>query len=249
MLQDRKLSGKVAIITGGARGMGASHVRAFAECGACVVFSDVLKIEGAELENELGAEQVRFMEHDVTSQADWRRVIAMAEDCFGAISVLVNNAGIVAQGSIEEMAQSEYQRVIDVNQLGTFLGMQAVIRSMRRAGGGSIINISSVAGFAGTPLLAAYVASKFAIRGLTKVGALEFAKDKVRVNSVHPGAIATPMTAAAGTPTEIPIPRFAEPEEVSKLILYLASDDSSYCTGGEFVIDGGFLTLVGQNTL
>ena len=245
---DRDLDGRVAIVTGGGRGMGAAHVRALIDAGACVLCGDILD-DGETLISELPQGRAMFERLDVTSRADWQRAVEAVEKQFGPVSVLVNNAGIFAMGPIEEMEEASFRRVLDTNTVGTFLGMQAVIGSMRRAGGGSIINISSTAGFAGSPQMAAYVASKFAVRGMTKVAALEFAKDKVRVNSIHPGAIATPMTAGAGPPDAIPIPRFAAPEEVAKLMLYLASEDSAYCTGGEFTIDGGLLCVVGQNTM
>ena len=245
---DRDLDGRVAIVTGGGRGMGAAHVRALVDAGARVLCADILD-DGEALISELPQGRAMFERLDVTSRADWQRAVESVEKRFGPISVLVNNAGVFAMGPIEEMEEASFRRVLDTNTVGTFLGMQAVIGSMRRAGGGSIINISSTAGFAGSPQMAAYVASKFAVRGMTKVAALEFAKDKVRVNSIHPGAIATPMTAGAGAPDAIPIPRFAAPEEVAKLMLYLASEDSAYCTGGEFTIDGGLLCVVGQNTM
>jgi len=246
---NRAMDGRVAIVTGGARGMGAAHVRALVEAGAQVLCADVLQDEGEALVAALPQGRASYHRLDVTTREEWRRAVTAAEVRFGPVSVLVNNAGVFAMGRIEEMEERDFRRVLDINAVGTFLGMQAVVGSMRRAGGGSIVNISSTAGFAGSPQMAAYVASKFAVRGMTKVAALEFGKDKIRVNSIHPGAIATPMTAGAGTPSFVPIPRFAEPEEVAKLMLYLASDDSAFCTGSEFVIDGGLLCVVGENTM
>jgi 3alpha(or 20beta)-hydroxysteroid dehydrogenase len=227
--------------------MGAAHVRLLSENGARVLCCDVLAAEGAALAQELGS-MVRFLPLDVTSREQWREAVATAERFFGPVSILVNNAGVLAIDPIESMTEEAYRRVIDVNQVGTFLGMQAVIPSMRRAAGGSIVNISSTAGFAGAKHMVAYVASKFAVRGMTKVAALELGPDKIRVNSVHPGGVATPMVKNFGAPAHIPIPRLADPSELAQLVLFLASDASSYCTGSEFVADGGYLAVVGEDT-
>lgn len=241
-----RLDGKVAIITGGARGMGTSHVRRFVSEGAKVVFTDLSVDTGEALAAELG-QNAKFIHQDVSSASDWERVVAEAEAAFGPINILVNNAGIAGlMKSIEETTEEEYQRVIDINQLSVFLGMKAVLPSMKKTEGGSIINISSIAGLVAFRNSAPYVASKFAVRGITKAAALEFSQYGIRVNSVHPGSIATPlnMTGAAGEMTKenskfIPLGRYADVEESSNLILFLASDESSYSTGSEFIIDGG----------
>ena len=241
-----RLSGKTAIITGGARGMGETHVRRFLLEGAKVLFTDVLEENGKALAAELGAD-AQFMRADVVSESDWTQVIAAAEKAYGPVNILVNNAGIVIRHPIEDMSEAEYRKVIDINQVGVFLGMKAVAPSMRRAKGGSIINISSIAGFVGRPQTVAYAASKFAVRGMTKVAASEFGKDNIRVNSVHPGPVLTPMFASMDQSVrdalvgEVPLGRMARPEEASDLIVFLASDESTYCSGAEFLIDGGML--------
>ena len=241
-----RLAGKTAIITGGARGMGATHVRRFAAEGACVQFTDVLREEGTGLAAELGR-NVRFTYADVASEADWAEVVSDTQDAFESIDILVNNAGIVIRHPIEDMSEAEYRKVIDVNQVGVFLGTKAVIPSLRRAGGGSIINISSIAGFVGRVQTIAYASSKFAVRGLTRVAAKELGTYNIRVNSVHPGAIETPMFDSMGEEVRrsltlaIPMNRMGTPQEVSELLVFLASDESAYCSGGEFLIDGGML--------
>jgi 3alpha(or 20beta)-hydroxysteroid dehydrogenase len=242
-----RLAGKIAIVTGAARGMGAAHARLFAREGAQVVATDARVAEGQALAEELGS-SVRFVEQDVTQAADWDRVVALAESTFGPVSVLVNNAGILgAMANTVDISEQEYLQVIAVNQHSVFLGMHAVIPSMLRAGGGSIVNISSIAGMVanyGFPSLA-YVGSKFAVRGMTKAAAVEFGPNGIRVNSVHPGFIMTPMMVEATNEeggdalSMIPLRRIAEPEEVSRLVLFLASDESSYISGAEHVIDAG----------
>lgn len=240
-----KLDGRVAIITGGARGQGAAHARRFVEEGAKVMITDILEEEGKALADELG-ENARFMKHDVTSEEQWKQVVAETENVFGPVNILVNNAGIVMVKEIEELSEAEYRKVIDINQVGVFLGMKCVLPSMKKNDSGSIINISSINGLRGSAGTIGYDASKFAVRGMTKTAALEFAKYNIRVNSVHPGPIDTPMIASEETrdivkemAEGIPLKRVGTPDEVSKLIVFLASDDSSYCTGSEFVIDGG----------
>ncbi|MDQ0154781.1 glucose 1-dehydrogenase [Robertmurraya andreesenii] len=238
-----RLSGKVAIITGGARGMGASHVRMFVKEGAKVVFTDILEQEGQALANELG-ENVKFIKHDVTKSADWQHVVEETEKTFGPVHILVNNAGITMSKSILEITEEEYRRIVDINQVSVFLGMKAVIPSMKKVAGASIINISSVNGLVGGAV--GYTDTKFAVRGMTKAAALEFAQHGIRINSVHPGAVATPMIiqedvkdAVEAWAKTLPLQRVAQPEEVSNLVVFLASDESSYSTGSEFVIDGG----------
>ncbi len=248
-----RLDGKVALITGGARGMGKSHARHFVAEGAKVVIGDLLDDKGKELAADLGANNCRYIHHDVTSEAEWAAAVAAAAEAFGTLNVLVNNAGILAHRKIADMTLAEFRRVIEVNLIGEWLGVKSVIEPMTRAGGGSIINISSVEGFTGAAGMSAYSASKFGIRGITRSAAQELGKLGIRVNSVHPGGIMTTMTATAfesftgisdgeGFMRSLPIARFARSSEVSPLVVYLASDESSYCTGSEFVVDGGMLS-------
>lgn len=234
-----RLAGKVAVISGGARGMGAAHARRFVAEGASVVIGDVLDDEGAAVAKELG-DAVVYRHLDVREPEQWAGAVAAAVEEFGGLHVLVNNAGIVNGNLLVDFALDEWQRIIDINLTGTFLGMQAAVPAMKARGGGSIVNISSVEGMRGSPGLHGYTATKFAVRGLTKSAALELAPQGIRVNSVHPGLISTPMT--EGIPADflqIPLARAAEPDEVSALVAYLASDESSYSTGAEFVVDGG----------
>lgn len=238
-----RLAGKVAIVTGGARGMGAAHVRAFINEGAKVVFTDILEEEGLALAQEVG-ENAKFIKHDVTKAEDWERVVAETEQAFGAVNVLVNNAGISMNKSIEEISVEEYRRIIDINQVSVFLGMKAVLPLMKNSGNGSIVNISSINGLVGGAI--GYTDSKFAVRGMSKAAALQLAHYGIRVNSVHPGVIETPMImqedsreAIVEFSKFIPNKRVAKPEEVTNVVLFLASDESSYCTGSEFVVDGG----------
>ncbi|MBB6632819.1 glucose 1-dehydrogenase [Cohnella thailandensis] len=237
-----RLSGKVVVITGAARGMGAAHVRRFVAEGAKVVFTDILEEEGRKLQAELGANSL-FIQHNVTNESEWKAVIEQAEAAFGPVDVLVNNAGIdLPPADLDAVPVEQYRKVIDVNQLSVFLGMRYVVPSMKKAGGGSIVNVSSLAGIVGAYKKIAYTASKFAVRGMTKAAALELGEFGIRVNSVHPGFIRTPMTEALINPeleASFPIRRVGQPEEVTNLVLYLASDESSYSTGSEFVIDGG----------
>ncbi|WP_313799597.1 glucose 1-dehydrogenase [Cytobacillus sp.] len=238
-----RLNEKVAIITGGARGMGASHVRAFIKEGAKVMIADILEQEGKALANELG-ENVKFIKLDVTKRANWEEVVAETEKAFGPINVLVNNAGISMNRSIEETSEEDYRRILDINQVSVFLGMKSVIPSMKKGNGGSIVNISSINGLVGGAI--GYTDTKFAVRGMTKAAALELSRFGIRVNSVHPGVIETPMILQEDSKEAIqefakyiPSGRVAKPEEVSNLVVYLASEESSYSTGSEFVVDGG----------
>lgn len=244
-MMSRKLENKVAIVTGGAQGMGASHARRFVAEGAKVVITDILENKGKAVAAELG-ENAIFIKHDVTKGDQWDQVIKETEAKFGPVDILINNAGIGFVKLIEDMTEEEYRMEIDINQVSIFLGMKAVLPSMKKTKNGSIVNISSVAGLIALPQYVAYSGSKFAVRGMTKVAALEFAPYGIRVNSVHPGLIDTPMTqdeANAASLAEfaksIPLGRAAQPEEVTNLVLFLASEDSSYSTGSEFVIDGG----------
>jgi 3alpha(or 20beta)-hydroxysteroid dehydrogenase len=247
-----RLDDKVALITGGARGMGKSHVRHFVSEGARVVFGDVLDDKGAAVAAGLGEQSCRYVHHDVTSEAHWAAAVATTMDAFGKIDVLVNNAGVLKFARIADMSLTDFRRILEVNAVGCWLGMKAVIEPMTAAGRGSIVNISSIEGFTGAAGLSAYSASKFAVRGMTKVAAQELGQFGIRVNSVHPGGVLTRMVIdAAGTSDHVdgdtflqsmPISRFAQPVEISRLVAYLASDDSSYSTGSEFVADGGILS-------
>jgi 3alpha(or 20beta)-hydroxysteroid dehydrogenase len=240
-----RLEGKIAIVSGAARGMGASHARAFVAEGARVVLSDVRAEAGNELARELGEAAV-FVEANVTRLADWARVVAVAEECFGAVSVLVNNAGVLMVQRLEHATEADYRRELDINQIGVYLGMRAVLPSILRAGGGSIVNVGSTAAMVGFEEYFAYVASKWAVRGMTKAAALELGAQSVRVNAVHPGDTLTPMIADLEVgeelpePSSLPISRFAKPEEVSAVVVFLASDESSYVTGADYVVDGGY---------
>jgi 3alpha(or 20beta)-hydroxysteroid dehydrogenase len=247
-----RLDGKVALITGGARGMGKSHVRHFVEEGAKVVFGDVLDERGDSVAAALGPHSCRFIHHDVTSEADWSRAVELAVETFGTLDICVNNAGVLAFGSITDMPLAEFRRIMDVNAVGCWLGMKAAAGPMKAAGAGSIVNISSIEGLTGAAECSAYAASKFAVRGMTKAAAQELGRFGIRVNSVHPGGILTRMVLenAETMDTErgerylraLPLGRFGESIEVSRLVAFLASDESSYCTGSEFVADGGILS-------
>lgn len=240
-----RLSGKIALITGAAGGQGAAAARRFAEEDARVVVADVRDDDGKALADELG---VHYLHLDVSEEDGWAAAVAEVSEVYGPPNVLVNNAGILHFARLQDTTLADYQRVIQVNQVGTFLGMRAVVPGMVAAGGGSIINVSSIEGLRAAPLLTAYTASKFAIRGMTKVAALELARKGVRVNSVHPGMIETNMlpTALGGQQVDlafagkkVPLGRTGQPSEIADLTVFLASDESSYCTGAEFVADGG----------
>jgi cyclopentanol dehydrogenase len=245
-----RLENKVALISGGARGQGAAEARLFAREGARVVIGDVLEEEGRQVEaeiNETGGECL-FVSLDVTSEENWKEAVATAVARFGKLDILVNNAGIFKLGRVEETSQELWDEVMEINAKGVFLGTKCAIPEMRRAGGGSIINISSVAGLIGTQYSAAYGASKGAVRLFTKSAAVQYARDGIRVNSIHPGVIETPMTAPNLLATEEsrqhsiarhPLGRLGRPEDVAHGALFLASDESSYMTGSELVIDGG----------
>ncbi len=243
-----RLSGKVALISGAARGMGESEARLFAREGAQVVLGDILEDQGrAAVENitQQGG-SVTFVPLDVTREQDWQRAVETAEQTYGRLDILVNNAGIVRMAPLDETSLEAWNEVIGVNQTGVFLGMKHEVPAMRRAGGGSIVNISSIAGLIGLPNIPAYQASKGAVRLLTKNAAVQYATDKIRVNSVHPGRIETPMTAPLAPERRemllrlTPLGRDGTAEEVAYGVLYLASDESSYVTGTELVIDGGY---------
>jgi 3alpha(or 20beta)-hydroxysteroid dehydrogenase len=239
-----RLTGKVALISGGAMGMGAAHARLFAANGAQVVIGDINEAAGRAVAEEY-PDSMLFVRLDVTRQDSWEEAVAATEAAFGLVTVLVNNAGVVEAIPLEAMSEGDYRRVVDINQIGPFLGMKAVISSMKRAGGGSIINISSMAGLVPLPNMVSYVSSKFAVRGMSRAASLDLAHYNIRVNSVHPGGVRTQMAAGAPEPQAQAIKRNADPEEVSQMVLFLASDDSSYCTGAEYVVDGGFQNVVG----
>lgn len=236
-----RFDGRVALISGGARGMGADYVRALVAEGARVVFGDVLDDEGKALAAELG-DAVRYVHLDVTEEGHWDEAVATAEEAFGPVGLLVNNAGVVVFGTVADMAPAEFRRVVDINLTGVYLGMHAAIPSLRRAGDGVIINISSTAGMMGYAGINAYVASKWGVRGLTKAAAMELAPDGIRVVSIHPGPVRTPMTAGLGDGliTGQAIPRMGEPAEITKLMLFLAAD-ATFSTGSEWIADGGAL--------
>lgn len=248
-----RLEGKVALITGAARGMGSSHARRFISEGAKVILTDVSEKAGRDLAEELGANAL-FVRHDVAEAGDWANVVKVSEERFGPITVLVNNAAILGPVvKTADLSESVYLKICAVNQLSVFLGMKAVIPSMLKASIGSIVNISSISGFAahyGYPSVA-YVASKFAVRGMTKATAFEYARNNIRVNSVHPGFIQTPMLEEASAEegsadattalSVIPLGRIADPSEVTNLVLFLASDEASYVTGSEYLVEGGIL--------
>ena len=248
-----RLDGKVALISGGARGQGEAEARLFVAEGARVVIGDVLHDLGNAVATDLG-QAARYAPLDVTDPGAWEAVVAETEQQEGRLDVLVNNAGVLTFGvSLVDVSLEDYMRVVNINQVGTFLGMKYAIPAIARGGrGGAVVNISSTNGFAGYGGTIAYTASKFAVRGMTKTAALEFGKLGIRINSIHPGGIETPMiiTDDANLPTDeeraaladgIPVGRFGQPEEVARLALFLASDEASYCTGAEFLADGGAL--------
>jgi len=245
-----RLENKVALISGGARGMGAAEARMFAREGAKVVIGDLLEAEGRQVEaeiNELGGECV-FVHLDVTQEAEWQQAVETAVARFGKLDILVNNAGIALRGVLEDTSSEDWDRVMAVNAKGVFLGTKAAIPEMRKVGGGSIVNISSMSGLVGQSYIQpVYNASKGAVRIFTKSAAIQYAKEGIRVNSVHPGPIDTPMAGERLTNAELqrqadersPMGRTAHPDEVAYGVLFLASDEASFMTGSELVIDGG----------
>ena len=244
-----RVAGKVALISGGARGIGAATAKLLAQEGAAVVLADVLEAEGRETEiriREAGG-RAMFMLLDVTDEANWQQVIDATVAAYGKLDVVVNNAGISGRAAVAETEVETWDRVMEVNGKGVFLGTKLAIPELRKAGGGSIINISSIYGIVGSETSAAYHASKGAVRIFTKSAAIQYANEGIRVNSVHPGFVDSPMTAASHALPEVhdlrvgrtPLGRMGTPEDIAAGILYLASDESSFVTGSELVIDGG----------
>lgn len=242
--------GEVAIVTGAAGGIGEATARMLLALGAKVVLTDIKQAEGSQLASDLGASAC-FVAHDVSDACDWKAAHAVAEGTFGQVTVLVNNAGIAPPPTpFHEVSEADYRRVIEINQLSCFLGMKTVAPSMIRQGGGVIVNVSSVAGLKAERGAIAYVASKFAVTGMTKVAALDLAQHSIRVNSVHPGLVDTPMVRPEGGAggfepilqfaAGLPIPRPGTPEEIANLIVFLASKSASFLTGGSYAADGGW---------
>lgn len=240
-----RIQDMIAVVTGASQGLGEAIVRRFAEEGAFVVMTDVNEELGTKVADELG-ERVIFVKHDVSSKAEWEAVFAFVDETYGKLDILVNNAGIAPLESFETMPEEKYMNIIDVNQRSVFLSTQMAKPLLDKAGGGSIVNLSSISGMVGTIGGAGYNSSKYAVRGLTRVAALEFAKDNIRVNSIHLGTIDTPILAVlddeyrAAVDASIPMGRVGKPVEIANLALFLASDESTYCTGAEFVADGGY---------
>lgn len=240
-----RLAGKIAIVTGGAQGQGAAIAEAYVAEGARVVIADIAEEAGNELADSLG-EAAIFVRHDVSEKSSWEALIAATTEAFGPVSVLANNAGLLRFGSVEKMTEDDFDLLYRVNQLGCFLGMQAVAPVMRKNGGGAIVNASSIEGLAGMPHCVAYTATKFAIRGMTKAAAVELGPVGIRVNSVHPGMIDTPMTRVHGGDaameygaSKVALKRVGTPSDIAPLYVYLASDESGFVTGAEIAIDGG----------
>lgn len=242
------LSNVTALITGATGGLGKAFTENFIQNGARVVFTDLNVTAGEALQDELG-EQSLFLKHDVTSPDNWQHVIEVGEAAFGSFNVLVNNAGIDIMKPITEMTAADYDKVIHVNQYAVFYGMQVIIPSMKRSGKGSIVNISSIGGLVAVPNTIAYGASKFAVRGMTKDAALDLVDDHIRVNSVHPGMVETPILKNIPAETRakiaqhVPMKRLGKPAEIANVVNFLASDAASFITGQEIVADGGYTMI------
>ncbi|AMK26519.1 glucose 1-dehydrogenase (plasmid) [Sphingobium sp. SJ10-10] len=249
-MEQVSMQGSIAIVTGAAGGIGAATARSLAALGATVLLTDTQQTEGVKVAVAIG-DNAHFMMHDVSRSGEWENVVRVAEDRFGPVSILINNAGTTAPiMPLDQVSEADYRRVVEINQLSCFLGMKAVVPSMRRAGAGAIVNISSVAGLQPERGAIAYVASKYAVTGMTKVAALDLAALSIRVNSVHPGLVDTPMVRPRGDDQAfetiaqfakgLPIPRPGRPEEIASLIVFLASDAASFLTGGSYAADGGW---------
>jgi 3alpha(or 20beta)-hydroxysteroid dehydrogenase len=248
----RRFEGKTVLISGGAGGQGAAHLRAYVAEGANVVIGDIRDEAGKALASEFG-DQALYVHLDVTDERDWAAAVAAAEERFGPLAVLVNNAGIPSPAAlIEDGELATWQHILDVNLTGQYLGIRAAVPSLRRNGGGAIVNIASMAADVGIAYLSPYVASKWGVRGLSQTAALELARDGIRVNAVHPGVVRTPFVTEPAGPDESPVSdtfspdalavkRLAEPHEISNVVLYLSSGDADFVTGADFVIDGGLL--------
>jgi 3alpha(or 20beta)-hydroxysteroid dehydrogenase len=237
-----KLEGRVALITGSARGQGAEEARLFVQEGARVIVSDVLDDLGEEVAAELGAAAI-YRRLDVTDPAGWNAAVEATVAAFGRLDVLVNNAGVNLTASIEATSPNDFMHIVSVNQLGTWLGIKSVLPAMRAGGGGSIVNIVSLGAMTSLADKSAYLGSKWAVRGMTKCLASELGRHRIRVNAVHPGGIATSMTEGISSDAyeDLPVPRLGRADEIARAVLFFASDDSSYCTGAELVVDGGKL--------
>lgn len=241
-----RLAGKIALVTGGARGIGEGIVRRFVQEGAKVMITDVLDAEGQALAQELGQAYTHL---DVTSRTEWDTAISATEAQFGKLDCLVNNAGVIVFKRLDDLSEEEIRRIIDINLIGTMLGAQAAIPALERAGGGSIINMSSADGISGANALTAYCASKFGVRGFTKALALELGHRGIRVNSIHPGGIVTAISNPANLPRDVvdqgfkiyPAQRAGDPHDIGAAAAYLASDDAAYCMGTELLVDGGLV--------
>lgn len=254
-----RVDGKVVIVTGAARGQGAATARLFASEGASVVLTDLLEAEGEAVADEIG-EAACFVKHDVTSEEDWGRVVDLAVERFGRLDVLINNAGIIQSTPVIDCSVEEFRGVLDVNLVGPFLGIKAAAPVMGQTGGGSIVNVSSIQGIVGRAGTPGYTASKFGLRGLTKTAALELGTLGVRINSIHPGGVDTPLLNDAVPGVEItrdmldashahlPVPRVGTPDDIAPTSLFLASDEAGYITGAELVIDGGMTCGYGAGT-
>lgn len=249
-IRARRLDGKVALVTGGARGQGEAIVRLFVDEGASVLIGDVLNELGEKLAAELG-EAARFVHLDVTVEEDWARAVDHAVETFGRLDSLVNNAGVLHFAPMVETTLDDFNKVVAVNQVGVFLGMRVVAPALASTGGGTIVNTASINAFVGVAGTVAYAASKWAVRGMTRTAALELGGSGVRVNVVAPGSIETPMIAPDGVDSmgdhaksafdRLPLGRIGRPDEIARAVLFLSNDESSYCTGAEFVVDGGSL--------
>jgi 3alpha(or 20beta)-hydroxysteroid dehydrogenase len=240
-----RVADKVVLITGGARGMGAAHAEALVAEGARVAIADVLDDDGRAVAEKLGTAAL-YLHLDVADAALWDQAVAATLERFGRLDGLVNNAGIVKLGPLRGSSLSDWQRVLDVNLTGAYLGMRAAVEPMIEAGGGSIVNVSSVEGLAGSAHLHSYVAAKFGLRGITKSVAVELARYNIRVNSIHPGLVHTPLSEGVTEEFMAPIPmrRGASPGEIANFVVFLISDESSYATASEFVVDGGLMGYV-----